>query len=287
MEAAELAAPRQASRTPDLPVFNLAFNPRELQHRAATPTTPAQHRPLLPLDRRRAPAAGHHQVLRGPAQRRARHALRRRALHPADRGLGPLLLVLPAPALHRGPGADPVADGRGHQPQPPAAAPAGPAQDPAGHHLRGGLGPLHALQGLPAGRDRDGRFPWEGEHAGRRRRRVHPAGQVRRPAHAGGAAVDQPATWRATARPGRRRFHPQELAHAAAGAARASCSRTSASATSSSACPTARRSAGPPTCATLVELLRDGARRVGAPPRQPRPFLQLAAGAHRVRPGAR
>ena len=164
MEATDLATAIK-EKCPDLPIYNLAFNPRELQHLQAADGQASIDRYFL--------WNGDVRLLLGiikycEDELNVAHdtRLRRRALHPADRGLGPFLFVLSADALHRGAGADPEPDGRGRQPEPPPAAAAGPAQDPAGQHLRGSLGSLSAIQGFAAGRHLRRAVPLEGSGPG-------------------------------------------------------------------------------------------------------------------------
>ena len=107
----------------------------------------------------------HAQAGRGPAQRRRRHPHGPGARHPPHRGLGALLLALPAPALPGraapGPGPHRGREGRGDAQAPPIPR---EAEGPPRLELRGGGRAVRALRALhphgdhrrplSAGRDR-------------------------------------------------------------------------------------------------------------------------------------
>ena len=114
---------------------------------------PLRHRLYLLLERVHGPHHRHHQTAGRQRERPGGHPPRRRAVHPAGGGLGPILLHLPAAAVQAGAPAERGGPPRRPQRRPADLPQARPPEDPHGHQLRGRRGPVQHLQGEPPGRD--------------------------------------------------------------------------------------------------------------------------------------
>ena len=115
------------------------------------PPGPRGDRPRVRLAGELGPAAGADQEPRRPHERGLRHRARPGAGHRPGRRLARPLLLAPAHPVSRDRHPDPGGDGGVGQRRAPHLPHAGPAQDPARPHLRGGGGALRPLPALPAG----------------------------------------------------------------------------------------------------------------------------------------